>query len=295
MTNCRSARHSEAFAPVPKDRAMHHLTHSQLYLQRLGYDSPPPPTLQTLQDLQLRHVCTFAFESLSTLLRMPVPIDLPSVEQKVLFEGRGGYCYELNQLFLALLQELGFDARGITGRVVLGGPPDAHTARTHRLSLVTVDGVRYIADVGFGGMVPSSPLQLDSEAEQATAHEFYRLTFIDGSYTLWAQVGGHWLGLYVFDLQRQERIDYEIGNWYVCTHADSPFLGQLKVALLAPGIRHTLNNGHYALHSLDKPSEKRALQSANELMHVLRDTFGIRLPAHPQLQEILDGLIAAES
>ena len=97
------------------------LNHSRLYLQRLGYDSPPPPTLQTLRDLQLRHVCTFAFESLSTLLRLPVPIDLPSVEQKVLFDGRGGYCYELNQMFLALLQALGFDARGITGRVVMGG------------------------------------------------------------------------------------------------------------------------------------------------------------------------------
>ena len=79
---------------------MSRLTQSHLYLQRLGYAAPPPPTLQTLQDLQLRHVCTFAFESLSTLLRLPVPIDLPSVEQKVLLDGRGGYCYELNQLFL---------------------------------------------------------------------------------------------------------------------------------------------------------------------------------------------------
>ncbi|WP_256822807.1 MULTISPECIES: arylamine N-acetyltransferase [unclassified Pseudomonas] len=272
---------------------MSRLTQSHLYLQRLGYATPPPPTLQTLQDLQLRHVCTFAFESLSTLLRLPVPIDLPSVEQKVLLDGRGGYCYELNQLFLELLQELGFDARGITGRVVMGGPPDAHTARTHRLSLVTVDGVRYICDVGFGGMVPSSPLRLDSEAIQATAHEPFRLTVKHGSYTLWADVGGEWRGLYVFDLQVQADIDYEIGNWYVSTHAGSPFLGQLKVALLAPGKRHTLNNGHYAVHSLDGPSEKRAIASADELLDVLRGTFGLRLPVHQRLRETLDGLVSA--
>ena len=272
---------------------MTRLNHSHLYLQRLGYDSPPPPTLATLRDLQLRHVCTFAFESLSTLLRLPVPIDLPSVEQKVLFDGRGGYCYELNQMFLALLQDLGFDARGITGRVVMGGPADAHTARTHRLSLVTVDGVRYICDVGFGGMVPSSPLRLDSEAIQATAHEPFRLTVKHGSYTLWAEVGGEWRGLYVFDLQVQADIDYEIGNWYVSTHAGSPFLGQLKVALLAPGKRHTLNNGHYAMHSLDGPSEKRAIASADELLDVLRGTFGLRLPVHQRLRETLDGLVSA--
>jgi N-hydroxyarylamine O-acetyltransferase len=274
---------------------MPRLTHSQLYLQRLGYDSPPPPTLQTLQALQLRHVCTFAFESLSTLLRSPVPIDLPSIEQKVLLEGRGGYCFELNHLFLALLQDLGFDARGLTGWVVMGGPPEARTGRTHRLSLVTLDGVRYVTDVGFGGMVPSSPLQLDTEAVQATAHEPYRLTFNGADYTLWTQVGEEWRSLYVFDLQVQADMDYLIGNWYVSTHPASVFVGQLKAARLAPGKRHTLNNANYALHSLDQPSEKRAIESAEELMILLHETFGIRLPAHPQLRETLDGLVLANS
>ncbi|MBF6030325.1 arylamine N-acetyltransferase [Pseudomonas sp. P115] len=268
---------------------MSHLTHRQLYLQRLGYDTPPPPTLQTLQDLQLRHVCTFAFESLSTLLHLPVPIDLPSVEQKVLLDGRGGYCYELNQMFLALLLSLGFEARGITGRVVMGGPADAHTARTHRLSLVTLNGERYITDVGFGGMVPSSPLLLDTEAVQATAHEPYRLTLDgQGSYTMWAQVAQQWRGLYVFDLQVQADIDYTIGNWYVSTHPDSPFLGQLKVARLAPGKRYTLANANYAVHSLDRPSEKRTLGSADELLQVLQETFGLCLSQLPQLREALD-------
>jgi N-hydroxyarylamine O-acetyltransferase len=272
------------------------LTHSQLYLQRLGYSKPPAPTLDNLRGLQLRHVCVFAFESLSTLLRLPVPIDLASVERKVLLDGRGGYCYELNQMFLALLQELGFDARGITGRVVMGGPADARTARTHRLSLVTLDGVRYITDVGFGGMVPSGPLRLDSEADQATAHEFYRLTHnADDSYTLWAEVAGEWRGSYVFDLQVQADIDYEIGNWYVSTHPGSPFLGQLKVALLAPGKRYTLNNAHYAVHYLDRPSKKRTIKHADELLTLLRETFGIRLPADSHLVEEINGLIMASS
>lgn len=271
------------------------LTHRRLYLQRLGYDSPPAPTLQTLRDLQLRHVCTFAFENLSSVLHAPVPIDLPSVEQKVLFDGRGGYCYELNQMFLALLQALGFEARGLTGRVVMGGRPDAHTGRTHRLSLVTLDSVRYITDVGFGGMVPSSPLLLDCEASQPTAHEPYRLTFNNGSYTLWAQVADEWRGLYVFDLQVQADIDYEIGNWYVSTYPQSSFRSQLKVALLAPGKRHTLSNAGYAVHYVGQPSEKYVMQSADQLLELLRDTFGIRLPEHPQLRDTLAGLILANS
>jgi N-hydroxyarylamine O-acetyltransferase len=199
-------------------------------------------------------------------------------------------------MFLALLQELGFDARGITGRVVMGGPPEARTARTHRLSLVTLDGVRYITDVGFGGMVPSSPLHLDTEAVQATAHEPYRLTFNaeQSSYTLWADVAGEWRGLYVFDLQVQAAIDFEIGNWYVSTHPGSPFLGQLKVARLAQGKRHTLNNAHYATHYLDRPSDKRRIESVDEMQELLASVFGIRLPALPQLRSALEGLITSD-
>src|SRR5688500_3261727 len=65
-----------------------------LYLQRLGYERAPPPTLDGLRELQRRHTAEFPFETLATLLRMPVPIDLASLERKLLHEGRGGYCYE---------------------------------------------------------------------------------------------------------------------------------------------------------------------------------------------------------
>lgn len=268
------------------------LTHSRLYLQRLGYDTPPAATLETLAQLQLRHVTTFAFENLSVLSQLPVSLDLARIEEKVLFEGRGGYCYELNQMFLALLQELGFDARGITGRVVIGGPPDAHTARTHRLSLVTLEGVRYITDVAFGGMVPTSPLQLDNQAPQATTHEPYRLTLSEGSYTLWAQVAQEWRGLYVFDLQSQSHFDYEIGNWYVSTHPDSPFIQQLKVALIGPGLRRTLNNGNYAVHHLGRDSDKRTITDVEELLALLQESFGLRVPEHPHLRPRLAQLLA---
>ncbi|RXU60900.1 arylamine N-acetyltransferase [Pseudomonas protegens] len=268
-----------------------HLMNFDLYLQQLGYLRPPAPTLESLRELQWRHVCRFAFESLSTLLRVPVPIDLASVERKILHEGRGGYCYELNQSFLALLQHLGYEARGITGRVVMGGPEDALTARSHRLTLLHLDGQRYIADVGFGGMVPTTPLLLDTEAEQVTPHEPYCITRREGSYTLRAKVAEQWRALYVFDLQVQGDVDYEMGNWYVSTHPDSPFLGQLKVALIGPGVRRTLNNGSYALHRMGQPSERREITEAGELMSLLQDEFALRLPNHPELSRVIGQLL----
>ena len=267
------------------------LTNRALYLQRLGFDATPAPTLDTLRQLQLRHTGAFPFENLTTLSGEPVLIDLASIEQKVLHQGRGGYCYELNYLYLVLLQELGFDARGITGRVVMGQPEGAWTARTHRLSLVTVDGVRYISDVGFGGMVPTAPLLLDSPAEQATPHEPYRIEpHVDG-YTLRAKVGEEWRAMYIFDLQRQEDIDYSVGNWYVSTHPQSSFVKQLMVARTGEGWRRTLNNGSFAIHTIGSDSERRQVADVQELLEVLELEFGIQVPASATLGRTLARLI----
>lgn len=267
------------------------LSNPALYLQRLGFDAPPAPTLETLRLLQLRHTGAFPFENLTTLSGEPVLIDLPSIERKVLHGGRGGYCYELNNLYLALLQELGFEARGISGRVVIGQPEGAWPARTHRLSLVIVDGERYISDVGFGGMVPTAPLLLDSRDEQSTPHEPYRIEqHVDG-YTLRARVGDEWRQMYIFDLQRQEDIDYTLGNWYVSTHPDSSFAKQLMVARTGEGWRRTLNNGSFAIHRLGQDSERRELADVSELITVLDSEFSIRVPDHGKLIRTLELLI----
>ena len=265
-----------------------HLTDTALYLQRLGHDRRPPPTLATLRDLQQRHTSAFPFETLSTLLREPVAVDLPSIERKLLHEGRGGYCYELNRAFLALLQALGFDARGITARVVMGEAEGAVTARTHLLVLATVEGVRYTVDVGFGGMVPTAPLQLDRDDAQPTPHEPYRMVRRADEYTLHAQVAAEWRALYVFDLQPQAEIDYVVGNWYVSTHPDSPFLDELRVARTGPGWRRTLGHGGVSLHRLGSPSERRALADADAVIVELRDGFGLRVPEHPGLRAAIE-------
>ena len=267
------------------------LTNLALYLQRLGFDAPPAPTLETLRQLQLRHTGAFPFENLTTLMGEPVLIDLPSIEQKVLHDGRGGYCYELNNLFLALLQTLGFEARGITGRVVMNQPEGAWTARTHRLSLVTLGGVRYITDVGFGGMVPTAPLMLDTEAEQFTPHETYRIEPHADGYTLRANVGDEWRAMYIFDLQRQEDIDYTLGNWYVSTHPESSFVKQLMVARTGEGWRRTLSNGSFAIHRTGSESERRQVTDVDELIGLLESEFGIRVPAQEVLKRVLERLI----
>lgn len=268
------------------------LKNLQLYLQRLGFDSTPPATLETLRQLQLRHTGVFPFENLATINGEPVMIDLPSIEEKILLDCRGGYCYELNHLFFALLLELGFDARAISGRVVMNQPEGSWTARTHRLSVVTIDGERYITDVGFGGMVPTAPLLLDSEAEQATPHEPCRLEQHADGYMLRAHVAGEWRPMYLFDLQRQEDIDYAVGNWYVSTHPDSPFTQRLMIARTGDGWRKTLNNGSFAIHHMGAESERREVTEVGELLDVLRCEFGLNVSELPGIRPALARVIA---
>lgn len=268
------------------------LKNLKLYLQRLGFESPPPATLETLCQLQLRHTGVFPFENLATITGAAVPIDLPSIEEKVLLGGRGGYCYELNHLFFALLLELGFDARSISGRVVMNQPEGSWTARTHRLSLVTIGAERYITDVGFGGMVPTAPLLLDTEAEQATPHEPYRIERQVDGYMLRANVAGEWRPMYLFDLQRQEDIDYTVGNWYVSTHPQSPFTQRLMVARTGDGWRKTLNNGSFAIHRMNAQSERRELTEVDELIDVLQREFGLDVDGLPRIRQALARVIS---
>ncbi len=89
------------------------------------------------------------------LLGRPVRIDLASVQRKLVAGGRGGYCYEHNLLFRSVLEVLGF--RSYAGRVLWGRDGTSMPPRTHMMLLVELDHMRYLADVGFGGMTLSAP------------------------------------------------------------------------------------------------------------------------------------------
>ena len=164
----------------PPARCRHDDARCPRYLQRLRLDAPPPLTLAGLTLLQQRHNAVLPFETLSCLLRDAVPIDLDSVQRKLLDERRGGYCFELNGGLLALLQALGFDAQPLSARVLLAAQDGDLTARTHLLLRVQVDGDDWLVDAGFGSLTPTVPLRLHDPQPQATPHERYLLQRLPG-------------------------------------------------------------------------------------------------------------------
>ncbi|AHB48034.1 N-hydroxyarylamine O-acetyltransferase [Hyphomicrobium nitrativorans NL23] len=263
------------------------------YLARIGYAGPVTPSLDTLAAIQRHHISAIPFETLAMILGEPVRLDLPSLRHKLLDRGRGGYCFELNLLFLHLLRAIGFDAQGLTGRVVMNTPPGVVPARTHVLTLVSIDGTRYVTDVGFGGMTPTAPLRLDMEAEQDTPNEPYRLVRHGETYALTARVDDTSRTLYVFDLASPADIDFEVGNWYVSTHPSSPFRNRLLVARSEPGVRHTLRGSEYAIHRIARASERRQIDNPDAVIELLQTVFRIRLPEHPNLRDALGKVLSA--
>jgi N-hydroxyarylamine O-acetyltransferase len=261
------------------------------YFQRIGYDDAPTPTFATLQAIVLRHARTIPFENLNPLLRRPVLLDLASLQQKLVRDGRGGYCFEHNWLLGHVLRELGFQVTHLAARVLWNMPEDTETPRSHMLLRIDLDGQAYLADVGFGGATPTCPLRLQADLEQATPHEPFRLVERNGELLMQAKLQGEWKPLYRFDLQPQLLADYEVSNWYVSTHPQSLFVTSLFVARPDVGRRYALRNTEVSVHHCDGQAEKRTLTSVDELRGALVDTFRITLPEGPELTIALQRIL----
>ncbi len=247
----------------------------QTYFERIGFHGPASPTLETLQRIHLQHSCSIPFENLDALLGRTIRLELEHVVEKLVVAGRGGYCYEQNALLRAALQDIGFEVEDLAARVLITQPPEM-PPRTHRLLLVTIDKQRYLADVGFGGKTLTSPLLLETDIEQTTAHGIYRLTHLDGDYLLSIKQHDEWLALYRFDLQPQYFSDFQVANYYVSTWPESYFRHHLMLCLHKPdGTTLSLSNRQF------NDGERQDINDEVALYQLLQERFGLRFD-HPQ-------------
>ncbi|MET1026399.1 MAG: arylamine N-acetyltransferase [Dongiaceae bacterium] len=248
------------------------------YFARIGYDGPREATPETLRLLHLLHPQAMAFENLDPLQHRPVPIDLASLQQKLIRDGRGGYCFELNTLFSQVLKTLGFRVTDLAARVLWNAPTDRMSPRTHMLLRVDLADGPYIADVGFGGLTMTAPLRLEADTAQKTPHGLYRLLANGDGFRLQAQLGEDWMSLYEFDLQEQFPIDYVVANHYVSTYPNSLFLTTLFVARATPFGRYTLLGDRLSIYRADGTIQRRHLTTAAEFHDALQNLFDLPIP-----------------
>jgi N-hydroxyarylamine O-acetyltransferase len=261
------------------------------YFARIGFRGRAAPSLETLARIHALHVDAIPFENLGAFLGEEIPLDVESLQAKLVQGGRGGWCFEQNLLLAHVLRAIGFDLTTLAARVRWNAPPGALRPRSHMLLNVHLGEGDHIADVGFGGLVLSAPLKLATGVEQPTPHEPCRLTETEpGNYLLEAQVAGAWQPLYAFDLHPQALPDYEVSNWYLAHHPQSHFVTGLLAARTEPGARHALRGGRYAVHRREG-SETRPVETVEDYRRTLAGPFRIRLPEHPELDRKLAQLI----
>jgi N-hydroxyarylamine O-acetyltransferase len=248
------------------------------WLRRIGYEGSRAPTLDTLQAVVAAHSSAISFENIDVLLGRPPKLDLSSLQNKMIANGRGGYCFEQNILFRAGLRSLGFDVTSLLARVVRGLPIDAPRPATHMVLTVELPEGAFLADVGFGNATPTAPLAFAPDLEQQTPHEKMRFVQIDQELTLQSRLGDKWEHIYRVAALPRVDAEFEICNWFTATHPDSPFRNNLIAA--RPGsnkTRITMFNDRVNIRHASGEVERRILSDVSEYCDVLSQTFGLEL------------------
>jgi N-hydroxyarylamine O-acetyltransferase len=243
------------------------------YLQRIGLGAPAGPALAQLFDLHLAHARTIPFENLDIQMGLPIRLDLVSLQAKLVHRRRGGYCFEQNTLFLAVLKTFGYDAMACEARVRLGATE--LLPRTHMLLLVQVEGAVWLCDVGFGGEGLLHPVRVDGAAHGQFLNT-YRVVPEGPLQVLQSLRLGEWTDLYAFQPEPRFPIDFEMANHYTSTHPDSRFRATLTAQLPGPELRRILRNRAYAELRGDQATGWEL--SPEEVIQTLRDVFGLDLP-----------------
>lgn len=261
------------------------------YFKRIRYSGERSATLETLTQIHKLHPQTIPFENLNPFLRIPVSLDIHDLYRKLVLSKRGGYCFEHNLLLMEVLRALGFKVKGLAARVLWNQPQGAITARGHMLLLVSVGSVDYITDVGFGGMTLTAPLRLKVDEQQQTPHEDFKITPLGSDYVLQAKVQGDWRLIYSFSLQENFQIDYEVTSWYLSNFPSSHFITGVIAALAFDGGRYALRNTDFSVHYLDGRNERKSVESVDELMELLTNTFRIDVPATPDADKLFEQIV----
>ncbi len=262
----------------------------QDYFHRISFsENSFPPDLEILNQLILRHTHSIPFENLNPFLGIPVKIDIESLFQKIIYDQRGGYCYEQNLFFMEVLKQIGFEVEPLSARVHTDS--GALNARTHMLLMVNLGGSKYLADVGFGGMTPTAPLKMDVSTAQETLHNSYKIEKEGNEYQLLFLKDSEWHPLYTFDFQTQYLVDFEMANWYTSTNPKSHFLHELMISRVDESARYNLRNNVLSCHFNKQDVEQKTLTTTEQVRSVLREKFGLKLVNLPGLDERLLKLV----
>jgi N-hydroxyarylamine O-acetyltransferase len=247
----------------------------QAYLSRIGFRGVPSADFDTLARMMRCQLFSVPFENLDVQAGKVVSLLPEEIYRKIVEDGRGGYCYEVNGLFSMALEALGIEHRLVAAR------PMTYSVRrpkTHMALVVEIQGAEWLCDLGFGSYGIREPLNLGGiDLEVRQDFDTFRLAMsTERDYLLQSLIDDAWKNLYEFNLSPQEWVDFEPANFLNSTHPDSIFVQGLMVVLQTPAGKHVLLGNRFK--SVSEGRTEGWSVNAQELPLLLQEKFSLHYP-----------------
>jgi N-hydroxyarylamine O-acetyltransferase len=253
---------------------------SAAYLLRLGVPAPGAPTSEALAALQRAPLARVPFENLDIALGRPIRLDHDALVDKVLREGRGGYCYELNGLFAMLLRTVGYAADLLSARVTTEG--GGLTEEFDHLALLVMSphlSQPHLVDVGFGDAF-LEPLPLEDGFSRQEGDKAVGLARGDDQGWGYCEDHGNgWEAQYLFSTRPHRIGEFEERNRWQQTSPQSHFTQKRVASRLTETGRVTLSLAAGTRRLITTEDGERSEQDVPiaDVARVLEEHFGIRL------------------
>lgn len=264
-------------------------------LERIGCkDLEIKCSLDTLDRLVRGFITHVPFENLSVSLLGEIPsLASKDLYEKIVDKRRGGYCFELNGFMWLLLRDLRFEVYSVSAYVLEYLPWMGPLS--HRANVVTIDGKKYLIDVGFGGRnvadlaVPMDGtvrrgffVSYDEKAcEYTLCHEVDPAEEISaghGDFILEKETDGrktYYVKIIMFRDVKAYPQDFYLPNIAVFYTRENPIISNVIVNLKnEKGEVFTIFNDEYR-GKTDQGEFSEKIENEEELKTILRERFGM--------------------
>ena len=249
----------------------------EAYFERIHYRGERTPTLGTLNGIHAAHVCSIPFENIDVQLGRRLTISIEDAYNKIVSQQRGGWCYEQNGLLGWALSEIGFQITRLAANV-MRNPDDDQSAANHLCLMVASPDepqAHYLVDVGFGGSMLQPLLLTEQTCFQSPFHLGLK-QLNDGYWQFQENSGNAPFSFDFLPIQADERALADTCE-FLQTDPDSSFVLNL-VAQTRAVDKHTVLRGRVLTRTSKDSMTSDTLDSPDELVSVLFDEFGLKLP-----------------
>lgn len=247
------------------------------YLRRIHFAADTVNNTETLNELVFSHLKTVPFENLDVLTaEKELPLGIEALFDKIVIRRRGGFCFELNALFLSLLKALSLDCWSVMARVVWNKtflPP-----HSHRANIVRMDGHLWLCDVGYGGPAPAGIVCLDTTEVQPIRGTNFRAEITDGTATVYREHNGTFGPLLTFGLKPNDPVDFIPLSFHQTLSPTSFFRKQKVISVHTDTGNKVIDGDTFRIRENGVITKEMELSTPELFSSVLEKEFGIILP-----------------